>query len=206
MAHPMYKIDALLKKYPLVEKAFNRTASEIEAAVFFLGGEKAVIETPKRIIETVEKSIDGTDAEKQALMIGVMYSMSPEALAEDRENFESEYGLAAQAIIEDWCADDKVSVASTNVARVATVLGLCQMAIAAPMFAESARSMPAQMIQETKSAALKEEARILPNLNAPKLQAQHDETKELIFKLLDGAASQPESKEQPRKKNGAPKL
>jgi hypothetical protein len=132
----MYGINGLLKKYPLAEKAFARTEGEIEAAFFFLGGEAACIKAPKQIIETIDQNIDGTDVEKQALIIAAFYSLSPESLAEDTGKFASKYDTVTQAVMDDLLAYDEESVAPQSVSRITAAVSICVIDATASITAE----------------------------------------------------------------------
>ncbi|MCE9507148.1 MAG: hypothetical protein K8R48_02375 [Alphaproteobacteria bacterium] len=210
MAHDMYGINELLKKYPLVEKAFNKTEAGLEAVFFTMGGEAACTAGPKLIIETIDQNLDGTDAEKQALIIGVMYALDSESFAADKASFEAEYGPEAKPIMDDFLAaqekfaEDKNAVLPTNVSRVSAVIGICTMISLTSTLKDvgsAGNPIPKQALQQMKNEILKEEAKMLSNLNAPKLEALYQQKKQELFAVLDQtAAPQPKNK-----KPGGPK-
>ena len=212
MAHEMYGINDLLKQYPLVEKAFEKTESEIEAAVFFTGGEKAVVETPKRIIETVVNNIDGTDAEKQALIIGAMYALSPESLAGDKGTFESEYGPETEAVMDSLLTcDQTAAVMPASVAQIGAVLSICiQTNMISSMTKEegddsdSFPSLPQEMAQALKTQMLSEEKRLLSNIHAPKLEALFQKTTQEFIARIDVPIADPQKSAQRHQKSGGP--
>ena len=168
MAHEMYGINDLLKQYPLVEKAFERTKSGMEASLRGIGGEMAVIETPKRIIETVVNTIDGTDNEKQALIIGVMYALSPEeTLARDEGTFESQYGVEAKTVLDSLLAYDQTSNAEmpTDVARIAAVTNICQLTLVTKIDAEAPDgAITLEMVRYAKDHQHDDDRKLLTNL------------------------------------------
>jgi hypothetical protein len=199
----MYDINELLKKYPLVEKAFNKLDGDIEAAFFFIGGEEAVKNAPKQIIETIDQNIDGTDIEKQALIIAAFYSLSPGYLAADAGEFASKYDAATQAVMNDLLAYDKESVAPESVSRITAAVSICVIEATASIMAEGAgRPIPPQMQQAIKQGMLDSEKTFLPNLNAPRLEALYQASKQKLFAALDKDAAGPQPK---NKKPGGPK-
>ena len=202
MAHDMYGINELLKKYPLVEKAFARMEADMEAAFFPVGGEEAITGGPRRLIEAIDKNIDGSDLEKQALIIGAMYSFSARPIDTDKENFGREYDAATKAVMEDLLAYDKTTVAPASVSRINAALGVCMNGALASTLAQAgggAALLPPQVMQKIKNELLAEEKKFLPNLNAPRLEALYRKTSQELFALLD-----PQPKKNP--KPGAPKI
>ncbi|MCE9507149.1 MAG: hypothetical protein K8R48_02380 [Alphaproteobacteria bacterium] len=211
MAHDMYGINELLKKYPLAEDVFNKTEEGLEAAFFAMGGEAAVIAGPKLILETIDRNIDGTDAQKQALIIGVMYSMSFSSLKEDLGSFGVKYGPEVRAVIDDILDDekklaaDKNSVAAESVSRISAVLGICTMGLFTSTLAEAGAAVkvaPPQLVQQMKSTMLEQEKQFLPSLNAPRLETLYQQKKQGLFAVLDKMAAGPQPK---NKKPGGPK-
>jgi hypothetical protein len=210
----MYGIDALLKKYPLAGKAFERTEAEIEAVFFSMGGEAAVVRAPKQIIETIDQNIDGTDIEKQALIIATLYSLAPASRAQDTGNFAaSEYDAAAQAVMNEMLAYDKKSVLQgktglpvcpESIARAVTTLCVCVIDATSNTMTEANPSLPLHVLQKMKQGIVAGEATFLPNLNAPRLEALYQTTKQKFFTVLDKAAAPAQPKN--RKKPGGPKI
>lgn len=184
MVHPMYNIDAELQKYPLFGKALEATESEVEGAVFWSLGEMGSIALPKNIIRTVENNIDGSDAEKQAIMIGVLFMLAPEALATTKcvahEEYDGEVAavLSEMAVFYKQAASNQQTVLPMHIARVQTALTICISTGMMPLISRNHT-----MSQNDIEAALKAEEHdfknfVLPNLNAPRLSARYQKTKQ----------------------------
>lgn len=205
MVHPMYKIDDLLERFPLVGKALERTESEIEGALFWVLGEMPLIALPRQIMETIDQNIERSDAEKQALMVCAFYTLAIEARTDDQEKFAIEYDAITAAVMKDFLAHQKDTVASANVAQVSAILTTCITSAVTETISElNDKSHTGEEVAAAKKEFSDSERFILPNLSAPKLLLRLQETKEKYFAALDNSIAAPVSKK-PCKSNG-PKL
>ena len=196
MPHPMYKIDEELKKFPLFGEALENTDSEIEGALYYVLGEIPLIGLPKKIIETVDKNLDGTDAEKQAIMIGALYALAPNALMLDMGQGGVTYDAETQAVLAELAAYDKKSVAGTKMSQVTAVLNIAIAVQSLPMASEAPEPLPPEAIAEVKRGMADGEKLFLPNLDAPRLEAAYRETAQTLLDAMSGkpAARRPGGK------------
>jgi hypothetical protein len=131
VAHPVYGLDTLFKKYPKVEKAFEATMPEFQGSLFFILGETGCIKAPKTLLETIDQTIDDPAEEKEALMIAALYVFAPEAYAREAAQFEDNYSLRAKDILdsvrqynENFMETGKREIASTDQARVLAAISI----------------------------------------------------------------------------------
>ena len=179
MVHPMYKIDKEVKKYPLFGKALENTGSALGAALFWVLGEMGTLEFPRQIIQTVENNFKATDAEKQALMIGVLYSIAPEEWAKGKATFETEFDAPTARILGQITFGKKKAVLATDFARVATVMNTVTFLSQAKMF-EGEKASPA-MITQMRAGIAKVENSFLKNLDSPELEQAYQKSKQDFF-------------------------
>jgi hypothetical protein len=202
----MYGINTLLKKYPLAEKAFASTESYIEQAFFMMGGEAACVAAPKMIMEIIDQNIDGTDAEKQALIIGAFYALSPKAIMNDAAAFKSTYDAETNAVLATMMPSvlqEKSLVACTSTSRINMALGIPTLAALSSILEDGGAAITREAAQEMKDKFAAEEKGLLPNLNAPRLEALYQTTKQKFFAILDKSSTAPQPKKP--KKPGGPK-
>ncbi|MDI1226572.1 MAG: hypothetical protein PSY14_02660 [bacterium] len=185
MVHPMFKIDNEVKKYPLFGKALEATFSEVEGALFWTIGEMPLLSLPGKIIATVEKTLDGTPAEKQAVMIGALYSFAPQSLA--RGNFAAHYDAHTAAVLTGLATYDRVRVAPEKTAQVSAVAGTVLMSAMMPAAHETVSiTIPPSAVVEAKKALAEANKLLLPNLNAPRLEAEYNAANAAYIALMEG--------------------
>lgn len=185
MVHPMYGIDKQLARFPLFGKALEKTESEIEGALFWTIGEMGVICLPGKIIETADKTIDGTDAEKQAVMIGALYLLSPSATATDTGRFAAEYDAETARVLNEVAVYDRSKPATEKVAQSAIVLGVNLLTAMAPML--NGAQLPPEKVRDVREGMAQEEKLLLADLNAPRLEALYRDTVQGYLDRLEGA-------------------
>lgn len=201
MAHDMYGINGLLQKFPLVGKAFGKMEASLEAAFFPLGGEAAAIKGPKLLIDTVDQNFDGTDAEKQALIIAAMYLLSPDAQQTDCGStaaLAAQYGEDVAAIVFDTVSKSKTAhrgqIAPVEVARAGIVTSIVALGLLTATLMEAAPKLPAAQAQKMKNGMMIGAAILLPNLTAPKLEVLYQATTQAFFSEIDRLTVMPGKK------------
>lgn len=172
-------IEASFKKYPVAQKAYERTRAEHCAAFFMIHGDEAGVEG-EHVIQIVDETVDGTQEEKEALMIAAMYITAPETLSQDKTDMVSLYGpagAAAAALVgEVQQASQRKDVSPpAAVARVVAVVNV--------LLFDAMQDLPRQTIP---AAALKEQEKanklLLINLNAPRLEKLYTDLSDKLFK------------------------
>lgn len=166
MPHPMYEIDSYLPRFPQFGSALEKLDALIEGKLFWTIGEMGLINLPKKIIETVDKNIDGTDVEKQAIMIGALHAFA-QVTAGRQSGYDAETLKTVSAVL----SYDLNSVASESVARVHVVCNIALTDAMKPMMEGMAGQVPAEVAREMLAGQRKMEQQLLPNLNAPRLAA-----------------------------------
>lgn len=185
MVHPMFKLDNEVKKYPLFGKALEATFPEVEGALFWTIGEMPLLALPGKIIATVEKTLDGTPAEKQAVMIGVLYSFAPQSLA--RGNAPAFYDAPTAAVLRELATFDRAKPVPEKSAQVSAVAGTVLISAMMPMANEAGSiSIPPSVAIEAKKALAAANELLLPNLNAPRLEAEYNAVNAAYIALLEG--------------------
>ena len=184
MAHQMFNINAQAKKYPLFDKALEDAYPGLEGALFWSIGETGLLGLPKKIITIVEKGIDGTDAEKEAIMIGTLARMAP---------FFTDIKLSAEAtdVMQQLVAHTSGAVMAEKVAQVETVMNVALQTSMLPTARAGGVRLNAGQIAEVNKAIAEQEKLILPNLNAPKLLDSYTKTKKAMLDAAVGKTAAP---------------
>jgi len=203
------KLDALFTRYPLVKESSEALYSYLEAAYFVVCGDDGCDPMIQSIIETVEKTIDGTEMEKQAVMIGALYMAAGVVAKAHNESISTAtLGTAGRvpevtAMINAIDTSVKGTVLATPVARAVAIGAVSLIAHIANLIQQipGEESVPPaaakDMLRELKKEEKESEACILPNLNAPRLEAMYTARYDGIMKTLGIAL--------PQKKAGKPK-
>ena len=192
-----------LSKYPLVGKILG----EQDDLFQFLSGDKAPVELTaiqQRIATVIDENVDRTDSEKEALIVGSVIALAPPFLMDDPNRFGAEYSPEVKAIIDEMVGTRGRSVAPTNLAQMSTAIGVVMMEDLAKGLRDGTLPVPREVIADAFSKAAEDEKLVFPNLNAPKLEALYNSTKQTIAdELTKGAPSSEQDNKPaaPKKRN-----
>jgi len=192
-----------LSKYPLVGKIMG----EQDELFRFLSGDKAPVELTslqERIATVIDENVDRTDSEKEALIVGSVIALAPPFLMDDPARFGDEYSAEVKTVIDEMVSTRGRSVAPTNLAQMSTAIGVVMMEDLVNGLRDGTLPVPREVIADAFSKASEDEKLVFPNLNAPKLEALYNSTKQNIADEL--AKSAPASEQDnapstPKKKN-----
>lgn len=193
-----------LSKYPLVGKILG----EQDELFQFLSGEKTPVELTslqERIATVIDQTVDRTDGEKEALIVGSVIALAPPFLMDDPTRFSTDYSPEVKAIVDEMMNTRGRSVAPTNLAQMSTAIGVVMMEDLVKGLKDGSLPVPRDVIADAFSKASEDEKLVFPNLNAPKLEALYNSTKQGIADELakDAPAAEQDNKPAaPKKKNG----
>jgi hypothetical protein len=185
LAHQMFNISAEAKKYPKFDAALGRAFPELEGALFWTIGEMGLLGLPERIIKAAEKGLDGTDAEKEGVMIGALLTFAPVTRALEGDKF----GPEATAVVKEIDAAGQWGVQSEKAARATAVAGIALMGASLPMM--EGMGLPPSELAAAKKQQDEADKLFVPQLNAPKLEALFSQAKQ---EVLEAMASKPGAK------------
>lgn len=192
-----------LSKYPLVGKIMG----EQDELFQFLSGEKTpteLVTIQERIADVIDQNVDRTDAEKEALIVGSVLALAPPFLLDDPNRFAAEYSPEVKTIIDEMISTQGRTVAPTNLAQMSTAIGVVMMQDLVTGLRDGTLPVPREVIADAFQKASEDEKLVFPNLDAPKLEALYNTTKQGIADEL--AKSAPASEQDntpatPKKRN-----
>ena len=179
----------LTDKYPLVGKIL----AEQDSLFSFLGGATPpqLTELNTRVAQVIEDNVDRTDAEKEALIVGSVIALAPPYLLDDTSRFATEYSPEVNTIVTEMTATVGRTVAPTNLAQLSTAIGVVMMQDLVKGLQDGSLPVPREVIADAFQKASDDEKLVMPNLNAPKLEALYNATKAEIATELGNAPSAP---------------
>lgn len=194
-------------KYPLVGKIL----SEQDGLFQFMGLPSTpaeLVTIQNRIADVIESSIDRTDGEKEALIVGSVIALSPPFILDDTERFgNGEYSDEVNTLVTEML-DAQMNVGApvpTNLAQLGTAIGTVMLEdltekLKSGEVPEFARE---QIAEGLKQSAEQQRDFVLPNLNAPRLQALFEAAKDKVeAELGQGPSSGQDNKPPAPKKPG----
>lgn len=197
----------LSSKYPLVGKIL----SEQDGLFQFMGMPSTpseLLDIQNRIATVIEDNVDRTDSEKEALIVGSVIALSPPFILDDTERFgNGEYSDDVNTLVTEML-DAQMNVGQpvpTNLAQLGTAIGTVMLQDLVTGLRDG--SVPAfardQIVEGLKQSEAQQTAFVLPNLNAPKLQALFEAAKnDVEAELGKGPASSQDNKPPSPKKPG----
>ena len=190
-----------LSKYPLVGKIL----SEQNDLFQFLINDKTpaeLVAIQTRVADIIDRNVDRSDSEKEALIVGAVLALAPPPLLDDPNRFAVEYSAEVKAVIDDMISARGRAVAPTNLAQLGTAINIVVMEDLAKGLRDGSLEQGRLEIKAAFDNAGEAEKLIFPNLAAPKLQAAYEAAKSDIGAALGAPASDNDNKPAaPKKKN-----
>ncbi|HYD17116.1 MAG TPA: hypothetical protein VEF76_01390 [Patescibacteria group bacterium] len=192
----------LSSKYPQLAKIF----ADQDKMFQYFTGDNAPVElkdVQNRAIDVLDRTIDRTDSEKEALAVGVVLMTAGPDIVGDPADFAKEYGANVNAFVDELTTADPADAPSTNISQVSTALAVIQLegiksAFQANVVPEEAKAQLAAAFAQSAS----QEAFVFKNLDAPKLQAAYLAAKNDVAVELGLAPANNNAPVPPKKKNG----
>lgn len=189
-----------LSKYPLVGKILGEQDDMFQ----FLIGDKTPAELTaiqSRIADVIDQNVDRTDSEKEALIVGAVIALAPPFLMDDPTRFGTEYSPEVKTMIDEMIGANSRSTVPTNLAQMGTAINIVVMQDLVNGLRDGSLPVPREEVKAAFDNSAQAEQLIFPALNAPKLEALYNATKQSIADELARTAPASEQNNAPVKPN-----
>lgn len=179
----------LTSKYPQLAKIFDDQDKMFQ----YIIGDNTPVElktVQNRAIDLIEQNVDRSDAEKEALAVGVVLMTAGPSIVGDPQEFAAGYSSNVNDFVTELTNASPFEAPSTNISQASTALSVVMLQDLAKGLREGALPAGArEQLTEAFTQSTAQEAVVFQNLNAPKLQAAYEAAKQgLASELGIGAA------------------
>lgn len=186
---------SLIQTYPLLRRALR----EQSALDRMLGGTltpqmRAVQYNALRLIE---EHVDAPAAQKEAMMVGVVFANSSPFLFDELSRFAEEYGPAVDAVVIELLQDNGRAPMSPALAAGQAAFGTAMM----QAVARDARNLPPEFLAQAAEFAARtardlaeKEQQLLPNLESEALKDAYLAAKTALIDRFEKLARKPAAK------------